>query len=108
VDLFPAQVLVQVPDNKIICDWPDGSLSIVRANVMQGAFQHLVRFIRGDSAESAAQVQDGSLFACYIDGNHTYEGVLRDVRAWLPKVRKAEFGWTRLRRSGCGRRKIAG
>lgn len=88
VDLFPAQVMVQVPSMTLNCDWPDGSLSIVRANVMQGGFQDFVSFIRGDSAESASQVPDGSLFACYVDACHTYEGVLRDVRAWLPKVRK--------------------
>lgn len=88
VDLFPEQVMVQVPSMTLNCPWPDGSLSIVKANVMQGGFQEMVSFIRQDSAEAAIHVEDESLFACYIDGLHTYDGVLRDVRAWKPKVRK--------------------
>lgn len=91
VDLFPAQVMVQVPSMTLNCPWPDGSLSIVRANVMQGGFQEMVSFIRQDSADAASHVEDGSLFACYIDGDHTYPGVLRDVRAWLPKVRRGSY-----------------
>ncbi len=44
------------------------------------------RLVRGDSAESAALFPDGSVFAVWIDGDHSEEGVRRDVLAWLPKV----------------------
>jgi hypothetical protein len=43
--------------------------------------------IRGDSVENASQVQDGELDFCFIDGDHSYDGCMRDIIAWLPKVR---------------------
>lgn len=44
-----------------------------------------------DSVEAAAEVEDGSLDFVFVDADHSTEGVLRDVRAWAPKVR--EGGW---------------
>lgn len=46
-------------------------------------------FLRMTSAEAATHVEDGSLDFVFIDGNHLYEHVLRDLQLWVPKVRKA-------------------
>ncbi len=50
-------------------------------------YSERVRIIRGDSADSAKFVEDGSLDFVFIDADHTYEGCLRDIHAWTPKVR---------------------
>jgi predicted O-methyltransferase YrrM len=42
---------------------------------------------RMESGEAAARVPDGSLDFVYIDANHSYEAVKRDLRLWYPKVR---------------------
>lgn len=42
---------------------------------------------RMDSASAATLVPDGSLDFVFIDADHTYEGCLRDIDAWSPKVR---------------------
>lgn len=47
--------------------------------------------IEDDSVAAATQVLDGSLDFVFIDGDHSYEGVKRDVLAWLPKVKPG--GW---------------
>lgn len=44
-------------------------------------------FHKGDSAESASQVKNGSLDFVYIDADHSYEGVKADFNAWYGKVR---------------------
>lgn len=41
-----------------------------------------------DSVEAAGHVEDGSLDFVFIDAEHTYEGVTRDIQAWRPKVRR--------------------
>lgn len=39
----------------------------------------------------ATQVPDQSLCLLYIDADHSYEGVLADLRAWVPKVMAGGF-----------------
>lgn len=66
------------------------------AKVMEAAYQeaqvrlapYRVTFLRMDSQSAATRVPDGSLDFVYIDGNHTYEAVTRDLQCWVPKVRK--------------------
>lgn len=47
----------------------------------------VVSIHRRTSVEAAAAMADESVDWVYIDGNHTYEFVLEDLRAWYPKVR---------------------
>ena len=46
-----------------------------------------VQPVRSDSAAAAAQFADASVDFLYIDASHCYEGVLRDLVAWYPKVK---------------------
>lgn len=41
----------------------------------------------GDSADVAARLADASLDAVFLDADHSYEGIVRDLAAWVPKVR---------------------
>ena len=50
-----------------------------------------VTLIEGDTVASAAQVEDGSLDFVFIDADHSYEAVRRDIDAWRSKVRAG--GW---------------
>ncbi len=46
-----------------------------------------VTFIQGRSDECAREVEDGSLDLVFIDADHSEESVLRDLEAWVPKVK---------------------
>jgi hypothetical protein len=46
-----------------------------------------VRIIAGDSVDAAARFAEGSIDFLYLDASHTYEGVMRDLVAWFPKVK---------------------
>ena len=51
----------------------------------------MATIIEMDSAEAAGQVDDESLDFVFIDGDHSYEGVKRDILAWMPTVKPG--GW---------------
>ena len=50
--------------------------------------KHNVEILKMDIATAANRFADGSLDFIYLDGNHTYEFVLRDLYTWFPKLRR--------------------
>ena len=42
--------------------------------------------LQGDSVEMAEYIPDSSLSMVYLDADHSYEGVKRDIEAFYPKV----------------------
>lgn len=54
-------------------------------------YQNRWKILDGDSVDMANEIENGILDFVFIDGDHTYEGVTRDVYAWVPKVHSS--GW---------------
>lgn len=50
-----------------------------------------VNTVVGDSSKVAVLYADDSLDFVFIDGDHTYEGVKRDILSWLPKVKPGGY-----------------
>lgn len=63
-----------------ICSWT------VRR--VQAAHPGRWKFDRRPSLDVAASVPDEWLEFVFLDGDHRYEAITKDIRAWLPKVRK--------------------
>ena len=47
-----------------------------------------VTILKGDTVEMSKHIPDGSLDICFIDADHTFDGCKRDIKAYLPKVKK--------------------
>ena len=63
-------------------DWDDHYLSV------KAKYSHSnVEIIRATSEEAAKQINPASLDLAYIDGNHTYDFVKKDLKLWAPKVK---------------------
>lgn len=41
----------------------------------------------------AGAIPDESVDFCFIDADHSKEGCLRDIRAWLPKIKRGPDAW---------------
>lgn len=67
----------------------------IRRRAMRRVERHnrgaLLEWLRMDSTQAAPQVADGSLDVVYIDGDHSFEAVQADVRAWWSKVKPGGF-----------------
>lgn len=67
--------------------------------------RHLLTAIQSDSADAAGFYRDGSLDFVMIDASHVYEHVLRDTKAWLPKVKPGgvigfdDYNWHGVKRT---------
>jgi cephalosporin hydroxylase len=48
----------------------------------------VVNLVVGDTHEIKDQYEDESLDFVYIDANHSYDGVIKDLQDWYPKIKK--------------------
>lgn len=51
------------------------------------------RILQGDSVEMAGAVPNESVDWVFVDADHSKEGCLRDIKAYLPKIRKSPNAW---------------
>lgn len=54
---------------------------------LKNAFSNRITMLRNLSTNAASLFEDNSLDFVYIDGNHMYDAVLDDIKAWYPKVK---------------------
>ncbi|MDA1120875.1 MAG: class I SAM-dependent methyltransferase [Bacteroidetes bacterium] len=66
--------------------WHNLNLSGVKEKMKP--FGDKVTILQGDSVAMSSKVPSSSLGFVYLDANHSYEGVLRDLNAWTPKLKK--------------------
>jgi len=54
-----------------------------------------VKLIEMDCCEAAAKFENNSIDMVFIDGDHSFEGAIRSIRAWAPKARRVLCGHDR-------------
>jgi hypothetical protein len=69
--------------------WP---MSIVehQFDQLRKKFTGIIKY-KMDSASAVLDFKDRSLDFIYIDGNHLYDFVKKDIEIWLPKLKKPGF-----------------
>jgi len=65
-------------------EWHESNLAMVKNRTVP--YEDRAVILKGDSDKMAGCVEDGSLSLVYVDGDHSYEGVMKDIEFWLPKL----------------------
>jgi cephalosporin hydroxylase len=66
--------------------WHDANHQKVKQRMLP--YGDRVLFLRGDSVKQARHFKPETLEMVYIDADHSYDGVLSDLIAWTPIVRR--------------------
>ena len=66
-------------------------LDALASSVQQRFQQQGHELIRSNSDQAAKQFKGRTVDVVYLDGDHTYNGVKTDIKAWLPKVKKGGY-----------------
>lgn len=59
-----------------------------RFNQCTRPYSKRLTILRGDSVEMAKRVEDASLDFVFIDADHRYPAVVKDIAAWVPKLKE--------------------
>lgn len=68
-------------------DWEDMFVGF-QQNLNDVGLLDFVEIKRMKSSEAAQGEADESLEFVFVDGDHTYEGCLEDIKLWFPKLKK--------------------
>ncbi|MBS0205275.1 MAG: class I SAM-dependent methyltransferase [Planctomycetes bacterium] len=69
------------------CPNSDQVFDSFQLNMRESGLEGFVKPLRMKSVDAARLFDDGSLDCVFIDGDHSYENVIEDIRAWHPKLK---------------------
>lgn len=61
------------------------------AHVRLDEYKYKIKWIKEKSADAAELIADNSLDFVYIDGDHAYEFVTKDISLYYPKIKKGRL-----------------
>lgn len=60
-------------------------------NVQESGLGHLIHPVQMNSIDFARTLEDRSVDFAFLDGDHTFLGLLADLRAWWPKIKPGGY-----------------
>ena len=70
-------------------DSPDGRMvrALYEFNLLRHNCRNCITDIKGMSWECASKFEDKSVDFCFIDAAHDYDSVIKDINAWMHKIK---------------------
>ncbi len=82
----PADEDAEELDPATVAQRSEKVLTAFRRNMKSLGLWDRITVHKSDSYAATAAFRDASLGLCFIDADHTFEGVTRDLESWWPKI----------------------
>lgn len=88
VDLFDESPIHENRGNEYLKPQMQFLWEVYNQNLIRKNVRDVVKDIKKNSWESANEFEDESVDFVFIDADHKYESVVKDIQSWLPKIKK--------------------
>lgn len=88
VDLFDDSLIHNNEGNEYLKPQMEFVWEIYNENLKRDGVRDFVKDIKKNSWDASNDFEDESVDFIFIDADHKYESVVKDIQSWLPKLKK--------------------